>query len=95
VRHVLVVAASAWVAVVGTAVGGVIGGLIGFMTNWYVQRSERADRIAERSRTERKDAYAALLTHSEDSMHLFEWLAQNTSPTKEERDKPTCSTTSR
>jgi hypothetical protein len=70
---------AAWVGVVGVAVGG----LLGFATSWVVHRSERADRIAERSRADRKEAraekkeaYAALLTHAEDSMHLFEWLAK-------------------
>jgi hypothetical protein len=70
---------AAWVGVVGVAVGG----LLGFMSSWVVHRSERADRIAERVRADRKEAraekmeaYAALLTHAEDSMHLFEWLAK-------------------
>lgn len=87
----LLAASEAWVAVVASAVGG----LIGFMTSWLVQRSERADRTAERAdrtaerlRTERREAYAALLTRAEDSMHLFQWLAEGHSgPAGIEGDK--------
>ena len=72
----LVLAVStAWVGVVGT----VVGGLFGFITSWLVHRAERADRIAERGHAERKEAYAALLTHAENSMHLFQWLAEGQS----------------
>ena len=75
---------TAWVGVVGTAVGGVLG----FATSWAIHRSERADRIAERSRAERLDAYAQLLTQAENSLHLFEWLAEGDSrPDEMERDK--------
>jgi hypothetical protein len=63
---------AAWVGVVGTAVGG----LLGAMATLMLHRSERAERIAERSRAERKEAYAALLTSTEDSFHLFERLAE-------------------
>jgi hypothetical protein len=70
-----------------------VGGLIGFMTSWLVHRSERATRIAERSRADRKDAYAALLTHAEHSLHLFEWLAEGQfSPAGMEGDKARANT---
>ena len=75
---------TAWVGVVGTAVGG----LLGFMTSWVVHRSERAARIAERSRADRKDDYAALLTNAENSLHLFQWLAEGqVSPAGMEGDR--------
>ena len=75
---------AAWVGVVGAAVGGVLG----FATSWAIHRSERADRIAERSRAERLDAYADLLTQAENSLHLFQWLAEGEfSPDGMERDK--------
>ena len=63
---------AAWVGVVGT----IAGGLLGVMATLMLHRSERAERIAERSRAERKEAYAALLTSAEDSFHLFERLAE-------------------
>lgn len=69
-----VVAVSAvWAGVAGAAVGG----LLAFMSSWLVHRSERAERISERSRGEMKEACAALLTSAEDSMHLFEWLVKD------------------
>lgn len=69
----IVLAVSAeWIGLAGVAIGGVLA----FFTSWLVHRSERAERIAERSREERKEAYAALLTSTEDAMHLFEWLAE-------------------
>lgn len=87
-RMVVLAVGDAWVGLVGGVVGTAVGGLIGFMTSWLVHRSERADRIAARSRAESKEAYAALLTHAEDSMHLFEWLAKGQfSPAGPERDK--------
>jgi hypothetical protein len=84
-RSVLILAeSSAWVGVAGTAVGG----LIGFAASWLVHRSERAERAAEkindrvqglddRSRAEKKEAYAAFLTRAEDSMHLFQFLTDD------------------
>jgi hypothetical protein len=63
---------AAWVGVVGT----VAGGLLGIMATLMLHRSERAERTAERSRAEKKEAYAALLTYAEDSLHLFERLAE-------------------
>jgi hypothetical protein len=63
---------AAWVGVVGT----IAGGLLGVMATLMLHRSERAERIAERSRAERKEAYAALLTYAEDSFHLFERIAE-------------------
>jgi hypothetical protein len=63
---------TAWVGVAGTT----IGILITSIGAWLVRRSERAERISERSRTERKDAYAALLTGAENSMHHFQRLAR-------------------
>jgi hypothetical protein len=60
---------SAWIGVAGTAVGG----LIGFATTYLLHRFERS----ERARTERLEAYAALLTHAELSMHLFQRLADS------------------
>jgi hypothetical protein len=65
-----------------------VGGVLGFVTSWAIHRSERADRIAERSRAERLDAYAALLTQAENSLHRFQWLAEgNFSPDGMEMDK--------
>ena len=83
---VVLAVSAAWVGVVGTAVGG----LLGFLSSWLVHRYERNERIAERSRAERKEAYAALLTNSEDSMHLYEWLAEgHVSPAGKEVDRKT------
>ena len=75
---------SAWVGVVGTA----LGGLIGFATSWFVHRSERDERVGERLRAEKKEAYAELLKSAEHSFHLFQWLAEGEiSPDGIERDK--------
>lgn len=68
---VLAVSAELWVGLIGVA----LGGLLGFATHAYVRRSERAQAIEERSRAERKDAYSALLTSAENSLHRFQWLA--------------------
>jgi hypothetical protein len=57
-----------WVGVVGTAVGG----LIAILGSGLVHRWARAERL----RAERKDAYAAFLAKAEDSLHLFQWLAE-------------------
>jgi hypothetical protein len=73
-----------WVGVIGTAVGGVIG----VLSSWLVHRWQRADTIAERSRTERWDAYGEFLKNAEDSLHRFQWLAERHVPPerfKEER----------
>lgn len=75
---------AAWVGVIGTAVGG----FIGVMSSWLVHRLQRADTIAERSRTERWDAYGGFLKNAEDSLHRFQWLAEGHVPPdriKEER----------
>lgn len=56
--------------------GVALGGLIGVVGSWLVHRSERAERQDERSRQERKEACVALLTKAEDSLHLFQWLAE-------------------
>jgi hypothetical protein len=61
-----------WIGVIGTA----IGGLIGAVSSWLVHLMQRADTIAERTRTERSDAYRGLLTSAEDSLHRFQWLAE-------------------
>jgi hypothetical protein len=63
---------SAWVGVVGTA----LGGLIGFLTSWLIHRSEREERIEERRRAEKKEVYAAFLRCAEDSFHRFQRLAE-------------------
>jgi hypothetical protein len=62
----------AWIGLVGV----LLGGLIGFVSSWLVHRSERSERTLERSRAERKEAYASLLTKAEDSMHKFQWVAE-------------------
>jgi hypothetical protein len=81
---IVLAVSAAWVGVVGT----VVGGLLGFLTSWLVHRLERNERIAERSRAERKEAYAALLTSAEDSMHLYEKLAKgHFSPAGKEEDR--------
>jgi hypothetical protein len=75
---------SAWVGVVGTA----LGGLLGFMTSWLVHRSEREERVEERLRAEKRAAYTAFLRHAEDSFHRFERLAtEKIDPAQTERDK--------
>lgn len=75
---------TAWVGLIGTA----LGGLIGFVASWSVHRMERAERVAERSRTERRDLYGAFLTKAEDSLHLFQWLAEgHIGPAGSEADK--------
>ena len=66
---------SAWIGVAGTVVGGVIV----VTSSWLLHRWERGARLAERSRAERKEAYAAFLTNAEDSMHLFQWLTKDAS----------------
>jgi hypothetical protein len=81
-----------WGALIGLA-GVALGGLIGFVGSWLVHRSERAERLAERSRAERKEAYAALLTKAEDSLQLFQWLAEGQfSPAGAERDREKANT---
>ncbi|MGH2451312.1 MAG: hypothetical protein ACRDGE_08590 [Candidatus Limnocylindria bacterium] len=57
-----------WVGVVGT----VVGGLIGILGSLLVHRWARAERL----RAERKEAYGAFLAKTEDSLHLFQWLAE-------------------
>lgn len=75
---------AAWVGVVGAAVGAGIA----FVGSWVVHRLERAHTIAERLRVEKKEAYASLLTSAEDSMHLFQWLAEgHVGPAGREEDK--------
>lgn len=77
---------SAWVGVVGTA----LGGLLGFMTSWLVHRSERDERVEERVRAEKMNSYTAFLRHAEDSFHRFERLAEEEiDPAQIERDKAT------
>jgi hypothetical protein len=75
---------AAWAGVIGTA----LGGFIAFMTSWLVHRMERADRVAERSHAERRELYGAFLANAEDSMHLFQWLAEgHFSPAGSDADK--------
>ena len=75
---------TAWVGVIGTA----LGGLIGFVASWSVHRMERAARVGEVLRTERRDLYGAFLTKAEDSLHLFQWVAEgHISPAGSEADK--------
>jgi hypothetical protein len=65
---VVLAVSAVWVGVVGTAVGG----LIGLLGSVLVHRWARAERL----RAERKEAYAAFLAKAEDSLHLFQWLAE-------------------
>jgi hypothetical protein len=71
------------IGVIGTA----IGGLIGVLSSWLVHVMQRADTIAERTRTERSETYKGLLTSAEDSLHRFEWIAEGRVPRREVEGK--------
>jgi hypothetical protein len=81
---VLVLALSApWAAVIGAAVGGSIG----FLGTLLAQAFARRSMIAERSREERKEAYAAFLRSAEDCLHHFERIAEgHVSPAGRDED---------
>jgi hypothetical protein len=80
----LLAVSDVWIGVIGTA----IGGLIGVLSSWLVHVMQRADTIAERTRTERSEAYKGLLMSAEDSLHRFQWLAEGrVRPTTEVEDK--------
>jgi hypothetical protein len=67
-------------------------------SSWLVHRMQRADMIAARSRTERRDAYTGFLKSAEDSLHRFQWIAKGRVPpggSMKREERQTTSTTAK